>query len=115
MPQRIQQIQSIVAQRGIEHLVHFTRVDNLASIMQNGIIPIANTAQNQINPVINDPYRWDGHTNASCLSITRPNHHMFSGYVAITLKLNGLFYFCVQLYFGKNHVHFVATMLPMEQ
>lgn len=77
MPQRIQQIQSIVAQRGIEHLVHFTRVDNLASIMQNGIIPIANTAQNQINPVINDPYRWDGHTNASCLSITRPNHHMF--------------------------------------
>lgn len=42
MTQRIQQIQRIVQQQGITRLVHFTRVDNLASIMQHGIVPIAN-------------------------------------------------------------------------
>lgn len=79
MTQQIQQIQHIVAQRGIERLVHFTRVENLASIMQNGIIPISHAPQRQITPTVNDPYRWDGHTDASCLSITRPNHQMFYG------------------------------------
>ena len=79
MTQRIQQIQRIVQQQGITRLVHFTRVDNLASIMQHGIVPIANAPGRRIAPVINDESRWDGHRDASCLSITRPNHHMFFG------------------------------------
>lgn len=76
MPQTIQQI---VEQRNITRLIHFTRVENLASIMQHGIVPIANAQQQQVTPVINDEYRWDGQRGASCLTITHPNHHMFYG------------------------------------
>lgn len=70
-------IKQIAEQRGIPHLVHFTRIDNLASIMQYGIIPIADTPSYGMTPLVNDEYRWDGHRNASCLSITHPNHSMF--------------------------------------
>lgn len=76
MPQTIRQI---VEQRQIKRLIHFTRVENLASIMQHGIVPIANAPQQQITPVINDEDRWDGQRGASCLTITHPNHHMFYG------------------------------------
>ncbi|CAM9220559.1 MULTISPECIES: DarT ssDNA thymidine ADP-ribosyltransferase family protein [Enterobacteriaceae] len=76
MPQTIQQI---VEQRGIKRLIHFTQVENLASIMQHGIVPIANAQQQQIRPIVNDEYRWDGQRGASCLTITHPNHHMFYG------------------------------------
>ncbi|WP_413482189.1 DarT ssDNA thymidine ADP-ribosyltransferase family protein [Morganella psychrotolerans] len=74
-----QTIQQIVEQRGIQRLIHFTRVENLASIMLHGIVPIANAPQQQINPIINDEGRWDGQRSASCLTITHPNHHMFYG------------------------------------
>ncbi|WP_302789260.1 DarT ssDNA thymidine ADP-ribosyltransferase family protein [Hafnia paralvei] len=80
MTQRIQQIKDIIVQRSIMRLVHFTRVENLASIMQNGIVPIANARVKELTPAINDTIRLDGYTNASCLSITFPNHLMFYKY-----------------------------------
>ncbi|BEO85730.1 DarT ssDNA thymidine ADP-ribosyltransferase family protein [Serratia marcescens] len=80
MTQRIQQIREIVAQREIKQLVHFTRIENLESIMQHGIVPIADTADKQITAAINDQARWDRRTNASCLSITLPNCQMFFKY-----------------------------------
>ncbi|CNK92135.1 DarT ssDNA thymidine ADP-ribosyltransferase family protein [Yersinia enterocolitica] len=80
MTQRIQQIREIVAQREIKQLVHFTRIENLESIMQHGIVPIADAAEKQIAPAVNDQARFDGRTNASCLSITFPNYLMFFKY-----------------------------------
>lgn len=80
MTQRIQQIRAIVAQREIKQLVHFTRIENLESIMRHGIVPIADTAEKQITAAINDQARWDGRTKASCLSITLPNCQMFFKY-----------------------------------
>lgn len=70
-------IQQIVAKRDIKCLLHFTRVENLESIMANGIIPVTIARQNQISMLSNDAFRWDGHPNASCLSITFPNSLMF--------------------------------------
>ncbi|MHA3606548.1 DarT ssDNA thymidine ADP-ribosyltransferase family protein [Yersinia enterocolitica] len=80
MTQRIQQIREIVAQREIKQLVHFTRIENLESIMQHGIVPIADATEKQIAPAVNDQARFDGRTNASCLSITFPNYLMFFKY-----------------------------------
>jgi hypothetical protein len=80
MIQRAQQIEQIVVQREIKQLVHFTRIENLESIMQHGIVPIADAAEKQIAPAVNDQARFDGRTNASCLSITFPNYLMFFKY-----------------------------------
>ena len=77
MIQRIQQIQQIVKEHEITCLLHFTRVENLEGIMAHGIIPIATLKQYQIPVLSNDEFRWDGRTNASCLSITFPNSLMF--------------------------------------
>jgi len=70
-------IQEIVTHRDIKCLLHFTRVENLESIMANGIIPVATARQNQMPMLSNDAFRWDGYPNASCLSITFPNSLMF--------------------------------------
>ncbi|WP_318388229.1 DarT ssDNA thymidine ADP-ribosyltransferase family protein [Enterobacter sp.] len=70
-------IQQIVTQRDIKCLIHFTRVENLESIMANGIIPVATARHNRMPILSNDAFRWDGHPNASCLSITFPNSMMF--------------------------------------
>ncbi|NLS56070.1 hypothetical protein [Hafnia alvei] len=51
-----QTIQQIVTQRDIKCLLHFTRVENLESIMANGIIPIATTRQNQMPVLSNDAF-----------------------------------------------------------
>lgn len=73
-------IQKIVTQQEISCLVHFTRVENLESIMVHGIVPIA-TAKEKFQEVhSNDEYRWDGHSDASCLSISFPNSKMFYKY-----------------------------------
>lgn len=62
---------------GIPYLVHFTRASNLASIIEHGLYPIGRTAEIGVAPEINDPYRFDGHLNASSLSIAFPNFRMF--------------------------------------
>jgi len=80
MTQRIREIQQIVTERDIRHLLHFTRVQNLASIMQNGVIPIASAPTVRIQPAVNDHDRLDGYRNASCLSISLTNHRMFWKY-----------------------------------
>jgi len=70
-------IQEIVTQQEISCLVHFTRVENLESIMTHGIVPIATAREELQNVYSNDEYRWDGHSDASCLSISFPNSRMF--------------------------------------
>ncbi|WDJ03214.1 DUF4433 domain-containing protein [Xanthomonas campestris] len=68
-------IQEYVAERGITHLVHFTREANLSSILNRGLLCrdhlIAGT-----DAVFNDEHRLDG-TLATCLSISSPNYKMF--------------------------------------
>lgn len=69
-------IQEFVDERGIKSLFHFTRVDNLSSILLRGLLPKDVCAQAGVQPVINDHYRHDG-TNAVCASISFPNYKMF--------------------------------------
>lgn len=60
--------------RNIQHLMHFTRIENVDSILQHGLISHAHLNGRGI---INDPERWDRRTQATCLSISHPNYRMF--------------------------------------
>lgn len=80
--ERARLIQEFCAKRGIENLVHFTRMENLSMILQKGLmsrkelsgLPAAE------RPIFNDHERLDGHTEAVCLSISFTNYQMFYKY-----------------------------------
>lgn len=71
---------STTQRRRINELVHFTRVENIASILQHGIVPRDNLDELGINAIINDYDRLDGHMDASSISVSFPNNRMFYRY-----------------------------------
>lgn len=74
---RLQARQAIHQQctdRNIQYLTHFTRMENVDSILQHGLISHAHLNGRGI---INDHERWDRRTQATCLSISHPNYRMF--------------------------------------
>lgn len=73
-------MQNAVEQRDIKYLVHFTRIQNLDSILRNGLIPVATLHQSGMRFSYNDEYRMDNCENANCLSIQFPNYKMFYSY-----------------------------------
>tara|TARA_B110000196_G_scaffold320046_1_gene340221 strand:+ start:1487 stop:2110 length:624 start_codon:yes stop_codon:yes gene_type:complete len=72
-----QVMENAVKQKKIEYLWHFTKLENVGSIFQNGIVPRAVLEANRANVAYNDQYRLDGFKAASCLSIGHPNYKMF--------------------------------------
>ncbi|MCE3606093.1 DUF4433 domain-containing protein [Massilia sp. P8910] len=58
-------------------MMHFTRVSNLANILQHGLVPRDVLIRQDLGEY-NDMYRYDN-TNAVCLSIQFPNYKMFWG------------------------------------
>lgn len=67
---------NIVARRNIRHLIHFTRVSNLTSILTKGIIPRSTLQQSHVAFTYNDEERFDRRENRTCLSISFPNCKM---------------------------------------
>ncbi len=65
---------------GIPFLVHFTRAENLGSIMEHGLGSLTALKDKGIRPLVNDHSRYDGHPDAICLSIAHPNDKMFFKY-----------------------------------
>lgn len=76
----VQAIASTSATIAVPHLVHFTRVTNLPSILTHGLYPISKTDRIGVTPDVNDVLRLDGHRDATSLSITFPNNLMFWKY-----------------------------------
>lgn len=70
-------MEQTVKRRGIKHIWHFTRMENLNSILRDGIVPRATLEQRGTQSVFNDSYRIDGRRDASCFSIYHPNYKMF--------------------------------------
>ena len=66
-----------VQNRKIRQLVHFTRYENLASILANGLKPRSVLENERATTVYNDAFRMDGRKWANCLSIDHPNYKMF--------------------------------------
>lgn len=69
-------IEEFVDERAIKSLFHFTRLDNLPSILARGLLTKEACAHAGIDPATNDPYRYDG-TGAISATISYPNYKMF--------------------------------------
>ncbi|MCR3891448.1 DUF4433 domain-containing protein [Aeromonas caviae] len=75
-----QTIENYAKERAIPYLLHFTRAINLPSIMTHGIYPVGRAHEVDAAPVINDNYRFDGHSDSTSLSIGFPNCQMLYKY-----------------------------------
>lgn len=70
-------VKDLVCLRDIPYLVHFTRVENLDSILSFGLISIKEARAEGLSPIISDPNRWDDRLDRTSLSISFPNYKMF--------------------------------------
>lgn len=70
-------MEKILMQRQIDTLYHFTQADNLANILKYGLLPRSTIENHDIYSSFNDDYRYDGCSNAVCMSIEFPNYKMF--------------------------------------
>lgn len=72
-----EKIKEIIDRRNITSIIHFTRVENLPSIIEYGIMPSAELKQKNIEFISNDSNRFDNRTEFSSFSISYPNYKMF--------------------------------------
>lgn len=77
---RATKIKARVEEIELPYLVHFTRVENLPSIMKHGICPVATMNEQHVPYAANDRLRLEGHPDASSFSIAHPNDKMFASY-----------------------------------
>lgn len=102
-------IKEIVTSRKINYLVHFTRIENLNSILENGLIPVKIQEEMLIPSIHNDVERMDAKVECTSCSVSFPNYKLFynfrmhffkSNWVVILLNKDILFspsnitYFC---------------------
>jgi hypothetical protein len=70
-------MQNEVVARGIDYLWHFTRIENVASVLNVGLLPRSTLVAQAANVTYNDQFRFDGQLAANCLSVGHPNYKMF--------------------------------------
>ena len=58
-------------------MTHFTRIENLPSILKYGLYPKANLGELGTAAIINDKLRQQRFSNATSLSVQFPNYRMF--------------------------------------
>ena len=77
--ERILRIRSFTEERMIRNLIHFTRLKNLSSILQSGLLGRKELESKPpgLMPEFNDEKRLDNCKNAICLSISFPNYKVF--------------------------------------
>lgn len=73
-------INFILKRRRIKYLVHFTRVENIKSILEYGIVPVIDHTNYSIKATINDKLRIDNYPSASSFSVEFPNYKLFYYY-----------------------------------
>lgn len=66
-----------VTKRNIQSLYHFTKLENIASIMKNGIIPRNLLDKQGVEYKFNDNIRLDAQEGSSSFSIEHPNYKLF--------------------------------------
>ncbi len=67
-------ILEILERRKIEHLVHFTRIENLLSVLENGLVPVSLQKESNICSIRNDEKRLDLRLNCTSCSVEFPNY-----------------------------------------
>lgn len=71
------EIKRFCKERGIETLFHFTRIEYLHNILQDGLLGRRYLEKHGLPFIPNDPVRADWCPEANCLSISFPNYPMF--------------------------------------
>lgn len=66
-----------IKSKDIKYVWHFTRLDNLDSILTNGLVSRASISNNGIKSIFNDDCRLDEQEDSICCSIAHPNYKMF--------------------------------------
>ena len=85
-------IKEIIQKRNIRQLVHFTRVENLKSIVKYGILPRNELNNRSIKVKYNDDKRLDNWLNASSFSVTERSDYLINRFNdRFNLKLNNWF------------------------
>ncbi len=74
---QIGRIRDFIDERAIKKLVHFTRIENLLSILKNGLIPRCVLEKDGINCIYNDTRRLDERTDCISCSFEFPNYKLF--------------------------------------
>jgi len=114
-------IQDYVEDRKINYLVHFTKEENLPSILQRGLVT-RDILEKEGFVNFNDKCRYDG-TNAVCLSIGFPNYKMFyrlrqenldASWVVIGIRPSVLWERKV-VFCSSNAAASEVTVIPMPQ
>ncbi len=75
-----QQIKEFALERGIKHLVHFTKIENIDGIVSNGLRGRNYLDSKFYKYLFNDSIRLDKFPTSSCLSVSFPNNKMFYKY-----------------------------------
>lgn len=75
---RVKDIKWHVRDRRIDVLCHFTRLENLPGILQNGLLSRTMLETSNMNFCAIDSERFDGCRDAICLSVSFPNYKMFN-------------------------------------
>lgn len=78
---RDNRIKTILHNRKIKQLIHFTRLENLSSIIINGIMPVTELNKKGIRYTRNDFDRLDRKIDCVCTSIEYPNVKVLRSYV----------------------------------
>jgi hypothetical protein len=120
-------IRDYCIERGIRKLFHFTRIENLSSILHLGllgrkILREVSDIEPSYHSTYNDEYRLDGHPEAVCLSIGFPNYKMFyklshknqSEWVVLVLEPYILWEFDCAFY-TENAASNVAKHIPLSE
>lgn len=66
-------IEKVLNDRKITELIHFTRIENLNSILRYGLLSVDLLCERGIRYLYNDADRWDNKTNCICTSVEFPN------------------------------------------
>lgn len=79
---RKNEIQQVCHKRGIATCIHFTYIQNLESILEEGLLSrdLLEARVGKLKPKYNDLHRFDDCRNAISLSISFPNYRMFYTY-----------------------------------
>ena len=97
------QIETFCAERNITTLTHFTRIENLSSILQSGLLSRRQLDSQEGNFYFNDSDRYDEQKDAICLSLSFPNYKMFYSIRETRKKIAGV-----------DHSQWVVLLLDVE-
>ena len=74
------EIRKYAERAGIKSLYHFTRIENIPTIMEHGLLSLAQALGRRLEPVTNDKLRLDGCLSGTSISVSFPNCKMLYRY-----------------------------------